>query len=193
MRLLLILTTIILGLLAGSWMTLQMTGPAAHLVARKVGQWYFEPHAGAPTADPYTRARVFTTGELPLATGEGYLLRTDRDSSGEPLVSSCSYRLSGPFPPARYWTAMVFDPSGRPLPNLADRHGFTSAEVVRGTGTRFAIEIGPEPLAGNWLPLAARTGAFVVLLRFYETPLSATATQFDARTLPALDRTGCLP
>lgn len=193
MRLLLLLTTIVLGLLAGSWITVQMTGPSARLLARKIGQWQFEPQAGATTIDPYTRARLFTNGELPLATGEGYVLRADRDSSGESLTTRCSYRLSGPFPPARYWTAMVFDPSGRPIANLADRHSFTSAEIVRGGDSRFAIEIGPEPLPGNWLPLTSEAGDFVVLLRFYETPLSATATQFDPRTLPVLDRTGCLP
>lgn len=193
MRALLILMTVLVGLLAGSWLTLQMTGPAAHLVARKVGQWQFDPHAGATSIDPYTRARLFTTGELPLATGEGYTLRTTRDSSGEPLTSRCAYRLSGPFPPARYWTAMVFDLSGRPIANLADRHGFTSAEIVRAAGARLAIEIGPEPLPGNWIPLAAGTESFLVVLRFYETPLSATATQFDPRALPVLDRTGCLP
>jgi len=193
MRLLLILMTVVLGLLAGSWLTIQLTGASAHLAARKIGQWQFEPHAGATTIDPYTRARLFTTGELPLATGEGYALRADRDSSGEALTSRCFYRLSGPFPPARYWTAMVFDPEGRPIANLAARHGFTSAEIVRGSGNRFAMEIGPEPLPGNWLPLTAQAGKFVVILRFYETPLSATATQFDPRTLPALDRSGCLP
>lgn len=192
MRLLLILMTIVLGLLAGSWLTVQMTGPAAHLVARKIGHWHFDPHAGATTIDPYTRARLFSTGELPLATGEGYSLRTDRDSSGEMLVSRCSYRLSGPFPPARYWTAMVFDPAGRPIPNLADRHGFTSTEIIR-DNTRFSIGISAEPLAGNWLPLAAGTDAFIAILRFYETPLSATATQFDPRALPVLERTGCRP
>lgn len=193
MRLLFLLVTIVFGLLAGSWLTIQLTGPAAHLVARKVGQWQFVPHAGATTIDPYTRASLFTNGELPLATGEGYVLRANRDSSGEGLTARCSYRLAGPFPPARYWTAMVFDPTGRPIANLADRHGFTSAEIIRGSDNRFAIEIGPEPLPGNWVPLTAQAGDFVVLLRFYETPLSATATQFDPRTLPALDRTGCLP
>jgi hypothetical protein len=191
MRLFLVLAAILLGLAAGSALTVYVTGPAANRFTQNVGTWAFSPAVGSPTIDPYTRSRLFASGELPLAAGEGYALQALTDAAGRPLDSRCSYRLSGPFPPARYWTVTLSDKAGKLLTNLAGRQGFTSAEIVRAAGASFAIEIGPEPLAGNWLPIPAALGAFDVILRFYETPLAATATQFDVRSLPALVRLGC--
>jgi hypothetical protein len=191
MRLLLILLIIFLGLAAGTALTVYLTGPGSTLFSRRVGQWVFSPTAGDVSIDPYTRARLFAEGGLPLAAGEGYTLRTRRDATGAPLEGRCSYHLSSPFPPARYWTVTLTDGAGRLPTNLSKRQGFTSAEIIRDSGGAFGIEIGPAPLAGNWLPTLPFTGAIEVFLRFYETPLSATATQFDERTLPVLTKTGC--
>jgi hypothetical protein len=93
-------------------------------------------------------------------------------------------------PVARFWTLSLTTPDGRPIITPIQRTGFTSAEIIRhGTGS-FAIEIGPRPLAGNWLP-SPETGPYILTLRFYETPLSATATVLEPRMLPELHREGC--
>ncbi len=177
--------------MAGFALTGFVVGPGAGHFARMIEGWEFSPRIGSVEIDPYTRARLFSEGEFPLAAGEGYALRASRDSEGNRLDSRCLYRLSSPFPTARYWTVTLSDEAGRLVPTLAERMGFTSAEIVRSADGRFSIEIGPEPLAGNWLPTSNRSGAFDIVLRFYETPLSATATRFDSRALPALNKLEC--
>lgn len=191
MRLFLILTLLFLGLAAGLGLTRFAVGPGASYLVRNVEGWEFSHRAGSPEIDPYTRARLFSEGEMPLAAGEGYTLRRRADSDGVRLDSRCRYRLSSPFPTARYWTTTLTDKFGRPVVNLAGRSGFTSAEIVRSHDGAFTIEIGPDPLSGNWLPTSRSGEAFELALRFYETPLSATATQFDARSIPILRRLEC--
>ena len=51
----------------------------------ELGQWRVEARAGAADADPYTRARVERSGEIPLALGEGLRLTTRIDSDGRAL------------------------------------------------------------------------------------------------------------
>lgn len=193
MRLAFILLVALAGLASGLALTSFAIGPAGRYFARVVLPWEFSPRLGAPEIDPYSRARVFAEGELPLAAGEGYALRARSDGSGAPLLARCRYRLTNPFPAARYWTVTLTDPSGRVIPNAAERNGFTSAEIVRLNEAGFAIEIGPDPIAGNWLPTGRREGQFLLILRFYETPLSATATSLDPRALPRLTRENCPP
>lgn len=191
MRLVLILIVVLAGLAAGVGLTAFAIGGGAPYLVRQMQGWEFSPRIGSPDIDPYARARLFAEGELPLAAGEGYTLRTHGDIDGAPLEAACRYRLSSPFPPARYWTVTLTDRSGRVVPNLAERTGFTSAEIIRQHDGRFSIEIGPEPLAGNWLPTGRKSGGFEIVLRFYETPLAATATILDARTMPTLRKIGC--
>lgn len=192
MRLILILIVVLSGFAAGVGLTAFAIGNGAPYLVQQVRGWEFSPRIGSPDIDPYARARLFAEGELPLAAGEGYTLRTHADIDGAPLQAACRYQLSSPFPAARYWTVTLTDRAGRLVPHLAERSGFTSAEIVRRHDGRFSIEIGPEPLAGNWLPTGGRNGGFEIVLRFYETPLAATATLLDPRTIPTLRKTGCL-
>ncbi len=78
--------------------------------------WLFLPRQGAPDIDPYAKARMFHEGELPLAAGEGFALRTWLDAEGNTLSTRCDYRLSAPFPAARYWTVTLIDRQGRCCP-----------------------------------------------------------------------------
>lgn len=191
MRLLAILLTILAGLGAGLGLTALAVGPSAPVLTRSLQGWTFSPRIGSPEIDPYSRARLFVSGGLPLASGEGYALIATEDSAGTPLDTRCHYRITSPFPVARYWTITLTDPAGRLIPNLAGRSGFTSSEIVRPLEGRFALEIGPEPQPGNWLPTGSKPGTFEITLRFYETPLAATATRLDSRALPTLTKIGC--
>jgi hypothetical protein len=191
MRLVLILIVVILGLATGMGLTAFSIGPGAPYFTKQMQGWEFSPRIGSPEIDPYARARLFSEGELPLAAGEGYTLRARRDIDGAILEQRCRYRLTSPFPTTRYWTVTLTDPAGRLVPNLSERNSFTSAEIIRTNEGRFTIEIGPEPLAGNWLPTGRKTGGFELALRFYETPLAATATLLDPRSMPTLRKIGC--
>jgi hypothetical protein len=191
MRLVLILIVIILGLAGGVGLTAFSIGPGAPFLARQVHGWEFSPRIGSPEIDPYARARLFSEGELPLAAGEGYTLRAHKDVDGAALEQRCHYALSSPFPTARDWTVTLTDSSGRVIPNLSERIAFTSAEIIRTHEGRFTIEISPDPQAGNWLPTGQKNGHFELVLRFYETPLAATATLLDPRTMPTLRKIAC--
>lgn len=191
MRLVLLLLVMIAGGAAGLGLTAFAVGEGAPIFVRHFRGWEFSARIGAADIDPYARARLFAEGELPLAAGEGYTLRTRKDDAGALLDTACTYRLSSPFPPARYWTVTAVDSKGRLIPNLAERTSFTSAEITRTHEGRFSFEIGPDPLPGNWLPTGRTRQGFELVLRFYETPLAATATLLDIRTMPSLHKIGC--
>jgi hypothetical protein len=191
MRVLLVLIAVIAGLAGGIALAAFAIGPGSSILANRIGAWEFSPRVGAPNIDPYARARLFTEGELPLAAGEGYALRASRDRNGEVLDGGCRYRVSSPVPNARFWSITLVDPSGRLIPNLAERHSFTSGEIVRSGSGQFAVEIGPEPVPGNWLPTNGRMGRFIIIFRFYETPLSAPATTLEPEGLPRIELIGC--
>jgi len=175
-----------LGLCA-TWLTMEK---GIGLDAQSIEGWAFVPRVGAPDIDPYRRLKLFTSGELPLASGEGFSLTLKQDRAGRPLEGACRYQLSGALPVARFWTLTLTTPDGRLWPNPAARFGFTSSEIIRTEDAPFSVVIGPGPLAGNWLP-SPPAGHFILTLRFYETPLSASATQLDARSVPALSLLGC--
>lgn len=192
MRLIYFVSSVLVGVLLGLGVTYAVIAHGLSFDQQVKGGWTFIPRAGAPEMDPYRRARLFIEGELPLASGEGYVLRATRDADGLPLRGECQYRLSGPLPRARFWTLTLTTADGTLIEHPTERAGFTSSEIIRPQDGHGVIEIGPEPLAGNWLP-SPPDREITMLFRFYETPLSATATLLDAAQLPRLTRIGCRP
>jgi hypothetical protein len=184
---------VLVALVCGVALTLRTVVPNSRLVAAHLGEWLFAAHAGADDADPYARARLFLSGELPVANGQGYTLRAYTDAAGQPLARRCTYRLASPFPVARYFTLTLTDQQGRLIPNLIERASFTSSEIMRTDDARFSIVISPTPQPGNWLPTGLPSGSFALDLRFYDTPLSATASQLQAVSLPRIEKLGCAP
>lgn len=182
---------VLLGILAGVLLTLRSVTPQSPLVAARLGPWRFASHIGAADADPYGRARLFLSGELPVASGQGFTLRAYEDSDRARLDRRCTYRLSAPFPVARYFTLTLTDRDGRVIANALERFSFSSAEIVRATDGSFSLIVSPQPQPGNWLPSGALAGSFVLDLRFYDTPLSAAATQLNPAALPRIEKKGC--
>ena len=158
--------------------------------AVRAGPWTAWPRSGSPEADPYARAVLSKTGEVPLGLGEGLTFTATTDSTGAALLGSCGYDFSGPVPPARYWTLTAATPDGRLIGNAANRYGFTSAEIVRQAGGTFSIAVARDVQPGNWLPLG-NAETFQLVLRLYDTPVSATASALGAKTMPAIARTEC--
>ncbi|MCU0817908.1 MAG: DUF1214 domain-containing protein [Beijerinckiaceae bacterium] len=190
MRFLSLIAALLAGLVAGLGLTALVARDGIVFDRRQLGAWSFAPRIGSELIDPYARARMLVSGELPLANGEGFSLVASVDENGETLSARCTYRVSGPLPAARFWTLTITTPNGQLLDTPLRRSSFTSAEVLRFAGEPFAIEIGARPLPGNWLPTPA-SGAFLLTLRLYETPLSATATVLDPAMLPRVERVGC--
>ncbi len=157
--------------------------------ALSIGPWRVSTKAGAIDADPYTRASLERSGEIALAQGEGLQFIARTDDSGAPLRVSCSYVVGSHTPAARYWTLSLVDRDGFPIENPARRYGFRSSEILRNGDQSFEIAIAPDVRPGNWLPAGA-AGNFLLVLRLYDSPLSATAAGIEASAMPhiALER-----
>ena len=81
--------------------------------------------------------------------------------------------------------------SGRPLvANTIDRHGFTSAEILRDIEGRFTITVAPRARPGNWLPTGG-IERYVLVWRFYDTPIGVATRTAKEAPMPAIARKAC--
>lgn len=154
-----------------------------------VGPWVGSPRAGGVSADPYTRAALARSGELPVGGGEGVTFIGRTDSGGQPLSGRCSYVVAGDPPPARWWTLTAYALDGRLVENPVGRFGFTSREVHRDGEGRFSITVARSARPGDWLPLGSE-GPFKLVVRLYDTPL-ATGASIVTPVLPHIRREAC--
>lgn len=154
------------------------------------GPWTGWPRSGTRDADPYARALFARNGETPLGLTEGLTFLARADSSGRPLDPSCDYAVNGPIPAARFWTLSALNPEGRILPARSERHGFTSSEILRDQSGAFEIRVSAFARPGDWLEVAP-SQPFVLMLRLYDTALSASPHSVTAGVMPAIAREGC--
>ncbi len=155
-----------------------------------IGSWTARPRSGSNEIDPYARASIARSGELPIGTGDGITFTALKDDNNKLLDGRCDVVISGVTPPARFWTLTLYDTKGRLVANTLDRYGFTSQEVVRSADGAFEIRIAARSRAGNWLPTSA-IDRYVLALRLYDTPVGvATRSQKDA-PMPAIATVGC--
>jgi hypothetical protein len=158
--------------------------------AVQIGAWTAWPRNGTRNIDPYARATIARSGELPLGSGDGIAFLAQADDNGRPLNGHCDVLVSGTTPQARFWTLTLYDPRGRLIGNLLDRYGFTSQEIVRNSDGTFDIVVGPRARAGNWLPTNA-VDRFVLLLRFYDTPVGVATRAAREVPMPAITVQAC--
>ena len=175
-----------LGLLATAIVLYRGWSPGAV----SVGPWTASPRIGTTAIDPYTRAELSRSGAVPLAANEGLAFTATTDDTGYRLLRSCSYRVSGTVPAARFWSLTGSGSDGRTIDNAADRAAFTSRDVVRAIAGQFTIEVAPSARPGNWLPLSGQ-GPLTLTLRLYDTPLAGNAAEVASATLPSLTRLSC--
>jgi hypothetical protein len=154
-----------------------------------VGAWTAWPRHGTAGIDPYARAMVARSGELPTGSGDGIAFQARHDDIGNALDGRCDFVVSGITPQARYWTITLYDPDGALVRNSVQRHGFTSHEVLRRANGTFEITVGPRSRPGNWLPTGA-IERYSLLLRLYDTPIGV-ATRGREVTMPTIARRSC--
>ncbi len=155
-----------------------------------IGAWKARPRIGSSDIDPYARASVARSGELPVGTGDGIAFTATTDDAKRPLDGRCDVVVSGVTPAARFWTLTLYDPKGQLVANGMNRYGFTSQEIVRGSDGAFEVRITSRARAGNWLPTGG-LDRYMLMLRLYDTPVGvATRTQRDA-PMPVIATVGC--
>jgi hypothetical protein len=173
--------------LGATWITLTRGVAFGSL---SIGAWTAWPKSGSVDIDPYARAIIARSGELPTGTGDGVTFYARTDDSGNNFDGRCTFAISGMTPAARYWTLTLYDPAGRLVANTTDRHGFTSEEILRDADGRFAIMIAPLARPGNWLPTGG-IEQYVLVWRLYDTPIGVATRTTKEGPMPAIVRKGC--
>lgn len=181
-----ILVAAVLGL-GGTWLALSR-GTAFGAV--QIGAWTAWPRSGSVDIDPYSRAGIARTGQLPIGLGDGIAFVARADDGGRPFDGRCDVALSGTTPAARFWTLTLYDPEGRLVANSANRYGFTSQEIVRAADGSFAIIAAPRSRAGNWLPTGGAEH-YVLVLRLYDTPVGVATRAGREAPMPAIVTRSC--
>jgi len=156
-----------------------------------IGAWTAWPKNGTPGIDPYARAMMARTGELPVGSGDGVAFYANADDSAQPLDGRCDVLLSGITPQARFWTVTLYDPDGRLVANSAQRQGFTSQEIIRKADGSFEIMVGPRARPGNWLPTGG-VERYLLALRLYDTPVGMATRSGREAPMPTISRGACL-
>lgn len=155
-----------------------------------IGAWTARPRVGSTDIDPYARAAIARSGQLPVGAGDGIAFLASADDAKKPLDGNCDVEISGVTPAARFWTLTLYDPKGGLVANSLERYGFTSQEIVRSADGSFKLRIASRARSGNWLPTGG-IDRYTLALRLYDTPVGiATRSQRDA-PMPAIATVGC--
>jgi hypothetical protein len=158
--------------------------------ALSIGSWTAWPRTGTIDADPYARATIARTGQLPMALGDGVSFSASADDSGRTLDGRCNVIVSGITPAARFWTLTLYNVSGELVANSVGRYGFTSEEVVRSADGNFTIDVGPRASPGNWLPTGG-IERYELVLRFYDTAIGIATRASRELPMPAIRTRRC--
>lgn len=173
--------------LGATWITATQ---GVHVGTLTIGAWTARPRTGASDIDPYARATIARSGELPLGAGDGVAFTAITDDAKKPLDGRCDVVISGVTPAARFWTLTLYDPKGQLVANSMNRYGFTSQEIVRESGGAFEVRVTSRARSGNWLPTGG-LDHYMLVLRLFDTPVGvATRTQRDA-PMPTIATVGC--
>jgi hypothetical protein len=173
--------------LGATWLTLTRGVAFGSL---NIGAWTAWPKSGSVDIDPYARANIARTGELPTGMGDGVAFYARSDDARNSFDGRCTFTISGMTPVARYWTITLYNPEGKLVANSIDRHSFTSDEIVRDSDGGFAITVAPLARPGNWLPTGG-ADKFVLVLRLYDTPIGVSTGTTKEGPMPAIVQKGC--
>ena len=191
MRLLLgSLLALLIAAVVGLGTTWVMLTRVSAFGAIQIGAWTAWPKTGTRDIDPYARAAIARSGELPVGSGDGVAFYARADDGGHPLDGRCDVLVSGITPQARFWTITLYDTQGRLVGNSIDRQGFTSQEIVRHADGNFDIIAAPRARPGNWLPTNG-IDSFVLVLRLYDSPVGVATRVAREVPMPAISTRAC--
>lgn len=158
--------------------------------ALTIGSWTAWPKSGTIEADPYARATIARTGQLPVALGDGVSFTAQTDDSGKLLDGRCDVVLSGITPAARFWTLTLYNADGELVSNSVNRYGFSSQEIVRQADGSFDIVVAPRAQPGNWLPTGG-VERYALVLRLYDTAVGVSTKAGREVPMPTVATRSC--
>jgi hypothetical protein len=178
-----------LALALGLWTAYLAVQSPNPIGAITLGAWQAWPNAGTTAVDPYSRARLARTGEIPLGSGEGLTLLARTDDSGATLRSRCDYSIAGQTPPARLWTISVEEPDGEVIRDDDSFAALGSNVLLREPDGAFNILVSATPKPGNWVSTGAAQ-EFRLVVRLYDTT-ARVVTALTSLTMPRIIRERC--
>jgi hypothetical protein len=158
--------------------------------AFKVGAWTAWPRTGTADIDPYARALIARSGELPMGAGDGIAFVATKDDSGAALDGRCDVAVTGTTPQARFWTLTLYNQEGKLVGNSLNRHGYSSQEIVRKPDGTLDISVAPRARAGNWLPTGG-VERYVLVMRLYDSPVSVASRTGRETPMPSITVRSC--
>lgn len=173
--------------LGATWLSLTR---GAAFGAVTLGAWTAWPRTGTVGIDPYARAMIARSGELPIGVGDGVAFYAQADDQGKTFDGRCDVDISGITPTARFWTLTLYDLEGKLVANSINRHGFTSQEIIRSSDGSFTIRLGPRARYGNWLPTGG-VERYILVLRLYDTPVGVATRAGREAPMPAIMAREC--
>jgi hypothetical protein len=158
--------------------------------ALTIGSWVTWPKTGTIDADPYARATIARTGQLPIAVGDGVSFTVQTDDNGKILDGRCDVVLTGITPAARFWTLTLYNADGKLAANSVNRYGFTSQEIARRADGSFEIVVAPRANPGNWLPTGG-VERYGLVLRLYDTAVGVSTKAGREVPMPTVKVRSC--
>jgi hypothetical protein len=174
--------------LGATWLTLSRGSAFGDI---SIGAWTAWPKTGTPGIDPYARAMIARSGELPIGVGDGVAFYAYTDDRGQVFDGRCDLDLTGITPTARFWTLTLYDLEGKLVPNSVNRYGFTSQEITRNADGSFAIRVGPRARPGNWLPTGG-IDRYIMVLRLYDSPVGVATRAGREAPMPSITARECV-
>lgn len=153
------------------------------------GPWRTSLATGSSEAGPYLRLVIALAGLLALDRNEAIYFSADTDSSGEPLLGSCTYKVSGITPQARWWSITAYGADFYLIPNDNKVYSASPASLSMAGDGSFSVIVGPESMADNWIPTGG-VERFDLTLRLYNAGPEVAADPAGIE-LPAITRVGC--
>ena len=118
-----------------------------------IGAWTAWPKSGSLDIDPYARATIARTGELPIGTGDGVAFYARTDDAGNTFDGRCTFVVSGMTPGGALLDGDALRP-GRPARRQLRSTG-TASPATKSCATPTAASpstSAPRARPGNWLP-----------------------------------------
>jgi hypothetical protein len=158
--------------------------------ALTLGSWQAWPKSGTAGIDPYARASIARSGELPLSSGDGVAFYAKNDDTGHAFDGRCDVLIKGTTPQARFWTLTLYSPEGQLVSNSINRYGFTSQEILRKSDGSFEVTVAPRARSGNWLPNGG-IDTYLLVLRLYDTPVGVATRAGREAPMPSVVQGPC--
>ena len=182
---------IIIAIMLGLGITSLSLNTGSGVAATRHGGWKSWKNSGHLNADPYTRAYIAKTGQLPLPPQIAQTYFALYDNAHRRLHTSCTYLIESPAVEAKWWTLAVYDYNGKIFENPIKRYSFNAESAMIKFEGGFHIYLSQSPQPENWLPIGNQ-GPFVLVYRLYRKNLTdEKVTLEDDVPLPLVKRISC--